>query len=75
MEKRPPTLTALGEKLRAYREKQQLTQEALAEKADLDPTYISGIERGVRNPSVISLARVANGLGISLSEFFKGVDR
>jgi transcriptional regulator with XRE-family HTH domain len=73
MQRRDPTLTALGKRLRQFREEQFLTQENLAERAELDPTYISGIERGVRNPSVISLARAAKGLGISLSELFEGV--
>ena len=75
MVKRFPILTSLGKRLRFFREQKHLTQERLAEKAELDSTYISGIERGVRNPSVISLARVAKGLDISLSELFDGVDR
>jgi len=74
MDKRRPILTALGKRLRFFREQKKLTQESLAEKADLDPTYISGIERGVRNPSVLSLAPIAKALGVSLSEFFSGVD-
>jgi transcriptional regulator with XRE-family HTH domain len=49
------------------------TQERLADKADLDPTYISGIERGVRNPTLAIIARLARALGVSLSELCKGV--
>ena len=41
--------------------------------ADLDPTYISGIERGVRNPSVLSIVRIAKALGIDASNLFEGV--
>jgi transcriptional regulator with XRE-family HTH domain len=53
MAKRHPVLTVFGRNLRRQREIRNLTQEVLAEKADLDQTYISGIERGIRNPSVL----------------------
>jgi transcriptional regulator with XRE-family HTH domain len=58
MAKRHPVLTAFGLSVRKQREAHGLTQEALAEKADLDQTYISGIERGIRNPSVLSITRI-----------------
>lgn len=45
-------LAALGQNVRQTREIKQLTQEKLAEFASLDPTYISGIERGLRNPGI-----------------------
>lgn len=45
-------LAALGHNVRQTREIKQLTQEKLAEFARLDPTYISGIERGLRNPGI-----------------------
>lgn len=48
-------------------------QEKLGEKSDLDPTYISGIERGVRNPSILSIVRIAKALGSSVSEITKGI--
>jgi transcriptional regulator with XRE-family HTH domain len=47
--RRDPSLSALGRNLRNRREKRGLTQEKLGELAELDPTYISGIERGIRN--------------------------
>jgi len=47
MPKRDSVLTALGRNLRSLREESSLTQEKLAERASLDPTYISGIERGL----------------------------
>ncbi len=50
MPKRDPILAAFGLSLRRWRETKNLTQERLAERADLDQTYISGIERGLRNP-------------------------
>jgi transcriptional regulator with XRE-family HTH domain len=47
----------------------------LAEKADLDQTYISGIERGIRNPSVLSIVRLAKALGSSVSELSRGIEK
>ena len=73
MAKRHRALTAFGLAVRRAREAQGLTQEKLAERADLDSTYISGIERGVRNASLLSLVRVAKGLGVPLSELCEGV--
>ena len=49
MSKRDPTLAAFGLSVRRNREKKDLTQEGLGEKANLDQTYISGIERGLRD--------------------------
>ncbi len=50
-----------------------LTQERLAEKADLDPTYISGIERGIRNPSLLIISRLARALRIPIAKLCEGV--
>ena len=49
------------------------TQEVLAEKADLDRSYIAGIEAGIRNPSVKAVAKLARGLGVTLSGLFDTV--
>jgi transcriptional regulator with XRE-family HTH domain len=73
MSKRHPVLTAFGLNVRKQREARGLTQEALAEKADLDQTYISGIERGIRNPSILSIAKIAKALGVSLSQLTNGI--
>jgi transcriptional regulator with XRE-family HTH domain len=45
-----------------------LSQEKLGEVAGLDRTYISGVERGVRNPTISSLGRIAAALECNLSE-------
>jgi transcriptional regulator with XRE-family HTH domain len=74
MPKRDSVLTALGQSIRRWREARALTQEKLAEKAGLDSTYISGIERGLRNPGIKNVARLAKALGLSTSELCKGVD-
>jgi transcriptional regulator with XRE-family HTH domain len=67
-------LTVFGSNLRREREGKKLTQEKLAERADLDPTYISGIERGVRNPSLLSIVRIAKALGTTASHLSRGVE-
>jgi transcriptional regulator with XRE-family HTH domain len=71
--KKNPVLLALGKNVSELRSKKELTQEQLAERSGLDPSYISGIERGVRNPSVLSLVRLASGLGTTTSEVCRGV--
>lgn len=73
MPKRDPVLAALGQNVRHHRETRGLTQEKLAERASLDPTYISGIERGLRNPGIKNVARLAKALGLTTAELCKGV--
>jgi transcriptional regulator with XRE-family HTH domain len=72
---RHQTLTRFGRNVRRQREAIGLSQEALAEKADLDRTYVSGIERGVRNPTILSAARVATALKIPLAKLLNGVSK
>jgi transcriptional regulator with XRE-family HTH domain len=73
--KKNRNLVFLGQNIRQKREANDLTQEALAELCDLDSTYISGIERGVRNPSVMSLIRLAKGLDITVSQLCAGIEK
>lgn len=54
----------LGQNVRALRTELGLTQEDLAFEADLHRTYVSGIERGVRNPTVIIVAILAKALKV-----------
>ena len=74
MPTRDSVLAALGQNVRRRREARELTQEKLAERAGLDPTYISGIERGLRNPGIKNVARLAKALGLTTAELLKGVD-
>lgn len=67
-------LATLGQNVRKTREIKQLTQEKLAEFAGLDPTYVSGIERGLRNPGIKNVAKIAKALGITTSELCTGVE-
>lgn len=74
MPKRNGILSTLGLNVRRQREAKELTQENLAERAGLDPTYISGIERGLRNPGIKNVAKLAKALGLTTAELCKGVD-
>lgn len=58
----------LGKKLRTLRTDAGLSQERLGEITGLDRTYISGIERGVRNPSLRNIEKLARALKVSVSE-------
>ena len=73
MPKRDPVLAALGRNLRRLREAKPFTQEKLAERAGLDPTYISGIERGLRNPGIRNVARLAKALGLTTAQTYRFV--
>ncbi|HEY6335339.1 MAG TPA: helix-turn-helix transcriptional regulator [Alphaproteobacteria bacterium] len=61
----------IGENLRRSRVSQDLTQEVVAERMGLDRAYISGLERGERNPTAITLWRLATALGIEPAELLK----
>ena len=49
------SLKILADKLRIYRNQKNISQESLAQLAELDRTYISGLERGLRNPSYLTI--------------------
>ncbi|MEO7495877.1 MAG: helix-turn-helix transcriptional regulator [Massilia sp.] len=71
--KRNKVCTALGKSLKAHRIAANKSQETLAFDAEVDRTYVSQIERGVANPSVLTLANLCYGLGITLAELFEAV--
>ena len=73
MIKKDPILSSFGNNLRAQRKQKSLSQERLAERADLDVTYISGIENGRRNPGIRNVVLLAKALRIHPSEFFTGL--
>ena len=75
MPKRNTSLLRFGQNMRKQREAKNLTQETLAERAELDRTYISDVERGVRNVSMLSMLRIAKALGSSVSELSKGIEK
>jgi transcriptional regulator with XRE-family HTH domain len=63
-----PILDTLGVTIRLLRHQRGLSQEALAHLAEIDRSYMSGIERGRRNISVLNMARIAAALRVSLSD-------
>ena len=58
----------LGKKIRELRLDAELTQEKLGEMTSLDRTYISGIERGLRNPSLRNIEKLAKALKVRSSD-------
>jgi transcriptional regulator with XRE-family HTH domain len=56
----------LGRNVRRLRQQKGLTQEELAFEAEIDLTYMGGIERGRRNPSLLVMARIADALSVPL---------
>jgi transcriptional regulator with XRE-family HTH domain len=61
----------IGSRIKELRNSLGLSQEKLALKADIDRTYLAGVEQGKRNPSIKSLEKIVEALGVSFSEFFK----
>ena len=59
-----------GRAIRRIREAQEINQEEAAERCGLHRTYYSGIERGVRNVSLVNLEKIAKGLKTSLPALF-----
>ncbi|ADM97061.1 MunI regulatory protein [Dickeya dadantii 3937] len=59
-----------GQRVKTLRLQAGLSQEAFADKCGLDRTYISGIERGVRNPTLEVIGVIADGLEIQLQSLF-----
>jgi transcriptional regulator with XRE-family HTH domain len=63
-----------GAAVRQLRKDRGLSQEGLAASAGIDRAYMGGLERGRRNPSLTTVARVARGLGMPMSELIKAVE-
>ena len=65
------TITKLvGARIRGFRKEKRLSQEELAEKCSLHPTYIGQLERGEKNPTIESVMKVADGLEIPIDQLF-----
>ena len=52
---------------------QELSQEALAAKADIDRSFLSGIERGIENPTLFTIQTIADALKTSVGNLMKGI--
>lgn len=66
-----PVLVSLGQTIRALRKERKVSQEALAHKAEIDRSYMGGIERGEHNITILNLARIAAQLDMEMSGLFK----
>src|SRR6202043_3166805 len=70
-----PILGQLGTTVRRLRRQKGLSQEALADLAHVDRSYMSGIERGLRNISVLHIARIAMALQVAPCDLLHGHDQ
>jgi transcriptional regulator with XRE-family HTH domain len=66
-------LVRFGKRVRDLRLKAGWSQEAFAEKCDLDRTYVGGIERGERNVALRNINEIARALDVSLAELMRGL--
>ena len=67
-------LKKFGDRVQSLRNQAGISQEKLAELAEMHRTYVSGIERGERNVSLINIMRLANALNLSVSKLMEGID-
>lgn len=58
----------LGKRVQALRQAKGWSQDEFADRADIHRTYVSGVERGVRNPTVTVLEKLAHGLETTISD-------
>ncbi len=63
----------LGMRIRYLRKKNKLSIEDLALKADINRNYLSDLERGKRNPTILILSKICRSLDITLEFLFKGI--
>lgn len=68
-------LIAFGSAVRVLRLRSDWSQEELAERSELHRTYISGIERGERNPGLLNVNRIARALNVAPSELLELAER
>jgi transcriptional regulator with XRE-family HTH domain len=63
--------TKFGKRLRRLRRMQDVTQEQLSEKSGVSSDFISQLERGLNSPSLDTIQKLADGLGVPIEELFK----
>ena len=63
----------LGDRIKELRQKTGLSQERFALKIEMDRTYFASVEAGRRNIAIVNIKKIADGLGVSLSELFEGI--
>jgi transcriptional regulator with XRE-family HTH domain len=74
MRKSEDVRVQFGRRVRELRKQRGISQEELGFRANLDRTYVSGIERGVRNVGLKNIAALSSALGVSLTVLFQGVE-
>lgn len=65
---------SIGTRIRNYRLLRSMTQEELAEKAEVHHTYIGQVERGEKNLTIVTLEKILFALNVSFTEFFEHLD-
>lgn len=73
MEVFPVITKDLGVRIKELRSKIGLSQEKFALSIEMDRTYFASVEAGKRNISICNIKKIADGLGVSLSELFEGL--
>lgn len=63
----------VGNRIRELRSQTGLSQEKFALKIGMDRTYFASVELGKRNIALKNIEKIANGLGVTLSELFEGI--
>jgi transcriptional regulator with XRE-family HTH domain len=71
MDSKQPECLAFGKTVRKCRKRAGYSQEELAERAEIHRTYIGGIERGERNPTLLMIHRLARALGVNPSDLLE----
>lgn len=71
---RPDVRERFGYAVKVRREELGLTQEDLAERAGIHRTYLSDVERGTRNLSLVNIERLAAALAVTMAELFAAVE-
>ncbi|MCX6149531.1 MAG: helix-turn-helix transcriptional regulator [Ignavibacteriales bacterium] len=60
----------IGQRIKQFREKANMSQKDLAYSADLDRSYIASVENGQRNISIVNIEKIVIALGINIKDFF-----
>jgi XRE family transcriptional regulator, regulator of sulfur utilization len=69
----PDYRVVLGAEIRRQRRRLGITQERLAERADLHPNYLGRVERGEETVSLASLRHIAKALGVRVRDLVRGI--
>lgn len=72
---KPDVQERFGTAVKFRREELKLTQEELAHQAGIHRTYLSDIERGTRNPSLVNIEKLAAALSLSMAKLFELVEK